>query len=451
MSIDQIQVQISIARAGIPRAGFGKPLILSHNAPFPELYREYADPSEYVADGGDNDSPEYLALTAFFSQTPKPTRVGIGRAPTKPTQRYVIAVGAGGPRNLFKYTVDVEGEDFVKATVQFTSDANATNDEVIAGLVGALNGVVGKTYTAVATGGAGVQVCTVTADAVGNWFSLALGDVAAMKISQTHADPGVGADLDAIRLVNNTWYQVHSLYNSKAYVGGVATWAAANGVTYTFDVNETDAITTVVAGATDTGAEQLGLGRSGVMGTYHQRPAAMASAAWMGRWLPTLPGASNPAWKTLEGVEPTVLTSTHKANLAARRMNYYYETANELPITWKGMVFSTVYKYIDVRRNVDWLTDEIQKNIAGKFAAAEGIGFDDPGIQVAAGGLEESLQLGIERKVLLAKPKYTMEVPLSEDVSSVDREARTLTQLKFNTGLRGFVNEVIPIAGTVTL
>jgi hypothetical protein len=450
MAVDQIQVEISIARAGIPREGYGMPMILTHKAVFAERIRFYADASEMVTDGFPDDSAEVAAATGFFSQTPKPALIAVGRAAGTVTQRYGLSVLA--VRHSHKYQLAIEGEGFAATTVEYTSDANATDAEIAAGLVAAVNGIADKTFTA--TGAA--SPIAITADAPGNHFSVSVLDLTDLSIAQDHAAPAgvtLADDLAAIRVVSKAWYEIHTLYNSKAYVLAVAAWAAANSVIYAFDSVDSALVTSalVVGVSTDVGASLLALGYSGVLGAYHQRPAGQLAARWMGRWLPTLPGASNPAWKTLEGIEPSILTSTHKVNLDARRMNYYYETAPGLPITWQGTVFSTVYKYIDVRRNVDWLTDEIQKNIAGKFAAAEGIGFDDPGIQVAAGGLEESLQLAVERKVFPVNPKYTIEVPLASTISANDREERALSKLKFNGGLRGFVNKVIPIAGTVTL
>jgi hypothetical protein len=83
---------------------------------------------------------------------------------------------------------------------------------------------------------------------------------------------------------------------------------------YVFDVVDTDTINAAyqVGVTTDVGSTQLALGYSYVAARTTRRRRSSSRTAWMGRWLPTTPGQSNPAWRTLEGVSPTLLTSTQR-------------------------------------------------------------------------------------------------------------------------------------------
>lgn len=452
MSNDHVQVQITVDNVGITRQGFGKPLIVSHSdAIAPDLYREYSSLLA-VAEDFDSDTPEYLAANAFFAQTPKPPKIAVGRAPSQPTQQYTIRLGAGGPRNEFTYSIDVAGTGMESETVSYTSDEDASDDEIMTGIAAALNDKDDKTYTAVLVPGASDPTAIeVTADDPGVWFSLCLGNVSALSIGQTHDDPADLADnLSDILLEDASWYEVHTNFNSPDYVKTVAEWVAGNERIYVFDVNETDCITTTVDldMGTDTGSQMAALGYSSSMGCYHPCPEQMFAAAWMGRWLPTTPGQATAKFKTLEGVETVALTDTHKNNLRARRMNSY-ETVYQRAITWEGTVFSTVYKFLDVRRNVDWLTDEIQKEVFGILAGSDIVPYTPAGVARVEGAVRGRMKFA-ETRGVLAPDSSAVEAPEFEDINPSDKSDRVLRDIKASGTLAGAIHAVIPIDVTVT-
>lgn len=131
---------------GVARADFGTALILSHTADWPgERVRSYGSIAE-VAEDFDDDSPEYLAATALFSQNPHPTSVKVGKALNAPTQVYTGAIAEA--RDLTEYVISVAGVGFDAAEASYTSDAAATIPEICNGLVTALNAVTGNNYVA---------------------------------------------------------------------------------------------------------------------------------------------------------------------------------------------------------------------------------------------------------------------------------------------------------------
>ncbi len=547
MSNDHVNVNITVDNVGITRNGYGKPMIVSHKASFPDRYREYASALE-VADDFATDSPEYRAANAFFAQTPKPPLVGIGRASSDVTMQYTIDCTDDGlsAGSLYPYVIEVAGEGFDDATAEYTSGASATAAEIHSALVVALNAVVDRNYTAafatalvfadavftadntteiftsaahglqtgdgpfqvsnaggalpaglvaatdywiirvdantfklaasladattgtavaITTNGTGTQTLsdtastksaagpiTVTGNAANNWFSLSVGNKPQLSIKMTHASPGSGLtdDLNAILEDEDSWYSIHTLYNSKGYVEDVEDFAEGAERIYVWDTCDTDTILVSYSEGvtTDIGSVSYEEGYTASMGSYHHTPAEMFSAGWMGRWLPTTPGQATAKFKTLASVSTLKLTSTQKANLRARRMNAYTREYNR-PITWEGSVFSEVYKYLDVRRNVDWLTDEVRKAVFGVLAGSDIVPYTPEGIAKCEGAVRGSVDLAEDQGVL-ADGTGRVEAPEIEDVEDSDKSDRNLTQLKFFGTLAGAIHKAIPINGTVT-
>lgn len=438
---DHVQIAITVDNVGIARAGFGVPLILSHNATFPERIRWYTSIAGVTADFAVASSPERRAAAQLFAQSPRPSRIAIGRAALKPTQLYSVSVAA--VRNSYKYQIKVKGQGFADTTVEFTSDANATDAEIAAGLVTALNAVASRNYTAA---GAASPI-TLTGNASGNWFSAEVVSVDDLSIAQTHADPGVATDLAAIALASNDWYCLLTLYNSELLVNAAAAWVEANGKIYVPDTNDSASITAAATGG-DVLDDIRAAGYTRVLGMYHPSPAAFLAASTMGRWLPTEPGKATVKFKTLAAIDPVALTATHKTNLRAKRGNTY-ETVAGRPITWEGTVGSTVYGYLDVRRDVDWLEDELGKAILGVMAGADKVPYTPEGIAMIEGATRGSVALSVTQGVM-AEGTTAVEAPEFVAVQPADKAARQLRNVKFSGVLAGAIHSVIPVNGNVS-
>jgi hypothetical protein len=547
---DHVLVQLSIDSVGLARAGFGVPLILSHNADFVPRVQYYSSIAA-VGDDFDTDSPEYLAANAMFAQTPKPRLIAIGRATGSVTQRYDIEIAAVAVGQ--EYAIEVVGEGVTDTTVSYTPAADLTfvdgdittgtdtiaktahgmetgagpfrlsnsggalpaatpslavdtnvwiiaptadtfklaaskadaialtaiditaaagggthtlrraqNDVICAQLVQGLNAVAGKNYTAVQTTGAGeTDTVRVTATAAGDWFSLEINTPSALGIVQSHAAPSdvtLAADLAAILLADQGWYCLIPLYPSTAYILDVAAWVESNGRICVYDVVETDSITTSVSGGTDLGAQMLALGYTRTMGCYHHIPAQFFAAAWMGRWLPTDPGKCITKYRTLVGVTPSTLTDTHKINLrgipavsSGRRMNAYEQVLADRAFAWEGTVFSSVYRYIDVTRNADWLVDGANAVLLGVFVGTDIVPYTPEGIALMEGALRGFVRdEAVSQGVLSGTPLPTVTAPDIDDVSDADKAARNLGDLKFDGTLAGAIQTAIPVTGVLT-
>lgn len=432
---DHVKLTISLSTLGVARAGFGVPMILSYTAAWSERLRFYTDISGVAVDFPSVTGPEYLAAQALFGQTPRPPVIAIGRGALKPTQTYVISVAA--VRNSSPYAVNVAGDGVTTTAVSITSGGSATNDAIVASLVTALNAVVGANYTAAATGSSGSHVCTVTANAAGDWFSLEVVDVTALGVKQTHADPGVATDLAAIALAQPGWYALLTTYNSKALVQAAAAWVESNARLYAAEVNETDAILTSVGNADTIDALHTSA-YARTFGCYHPSPVSMFAAAWLGRVLPLDPGSDDWKWKRLAGPAAVTMTDTHRTNLRARKANTYDQVAG-INITWEGTVADG--EFIDVIRSRDWVADDMPKAVFEVFVNNEKVPFDNDGIQMIVAAIDGSMRRA-ERRGIAAPGTRELTYPKSEDVSSVDKFNRVLEGIKWKFELAGSIHEV---------
>ena len=521
---EHVSLTISVDAISVARTGFGVLGILSVNAAWSERIRYYVD-IPGVAEDFATTSPEYLAATKAFSQSPHPERIAILRAAGQPTQVYTASVRSAATGNT--YSINVVGQGVTATTCTYvaladvafvganagdlftavahgmatgdgpyqmaaggptgtaantnywiirtsadvfqvaTSKADAltltamtisadgagtlvrnTNDVIVGQLVQQLNAVVGKNYTAVATGAGDTDTIVTTASAAGNWFSLEVTNVTLLKIAQTHAEPGttLATDLDAIQLENSDWYGLVTLYNSDAYVKAAAAWTEAQTKIYIADVSESETAS-LASGGGDLADDLHVLAYNRTIVAYHPSPANMMGAAWAGRMLPLEPGSDNWKFKTLSGVSAVTTTGTHRVNIRAKKANTYTAVAGR-NITWEGFVTSG--DFVDNTRGVDWLEDDLTAGVFGALAGLNKVPFTNAGVALIENEIRASLDRAVSRGILSDDPAPTITVPDVADVSTADKALRLLPDVKFQGVLAGSINKVT-IQGTVSV
>lgn len=163
MSVNEfVTFTIQVNSAGLSQEGFGTPLIVAYDATWGDLVRTYTQYADVVADGFAADSITALTASALFSQSPRPTQIKVGRGTRKPTLQYLV--GAIVVNNSYAYKIQVDGPSVTSTEVLYTSDANATQQEIHNGLLTGLNAVVGKNYTAAFQALADLSAKVVTAN-----------------------------------------------------------------------------------------------------------------------------------------------------------------------------------------------------------------------------------------------------------------------------------------------
>lgn len=437
---DIVNVSIVLLTGGLSVPGFGIPMVLSHSAAWPtERIRFYSDPDGVLADFAAS-SVEYAATAAIFSQEPRPARVAIGKALNKPTQKYEIAISTVA--NLTAYSVKVGA-----GTATFTSDASATNDEIATGLAAAITTLAPSGFTASTTGLAGSLIVQLLGNAAGNWISVENLMPDLLSVAQTHADPGIAADLAAIKLVDNSWYGLITLYNSEALVTAAAAWVEANKKLYIPCVADTKAETDAFTGATDIIKDLYLLAYARTAPVYHRSTAYFPDAAWFGRVLPLDPGSETWKFKTLAGVPAVTFTETQQTNVQSKRGNIYYAIAGR-NITSEGLTSSG--EFIDTVRFRDWLELRIQTDCFLALSNANKIPYTDEGVAVIEAALRAVLDEGIEVGGIVAG-SVTITVPKVATQAPADRAARIFRNIKFRCTLAGAIHKLDPIQGEIII
>jgi hypothetical protein len=438
---DYVTINITQTAVGLTRAGFGTGLFLSYQPTWTERTRTYNSLADVAVDfSPTNPGPAYRFAQAYFSQSPAPTALIIGRGANKPTK--TVQLSAINPVSNLNYTyrLFVKGTGFADATVTFTSDASPTDAEYAAGIVSALNGVAGKNYTA---SGASSPV-TITGNAAGDWFSIEVDDVNYQTTSETTADPGVAADLTAITAENTNWYALGTSFNSKLYGVAAAGYVESAGLKqYIALSNDTNTLATST-GTLDLADQAKTNAYTRTSVHYHKAPASFMDGALMGKCLTFDPGAETWAFKTLAGVASFSMTGTHRANIVARNANSYEAVAG-INITFQGKTADG--NYIDTRRGLDWMQDDMQKAVFGALASNSKIPYTDPGIGIIESQVRGSLKRAADRGIIVEET-IVVTVPSAASVAAIDKTTRTLNNVKFSATLQGAVHKTV-VTGVV--
>ena len=110
---DIVNVIVSINPVATVRAGFNLGLVIgtSNVISAADRIKTYTDLASMIEDGFAITDPEYKAATLYFSQTPRPTRVAIGRWDNTGQETLVQAVTACRVKNTDWYVCTVCGAD----------------------------------------------------------------------------------------------------------------------------------------------------------------------------------------------------------------------------------------------------------------------------------------------------------------------------------------------------
>ena len=426
---EKINVTITRQTKAVSRAGFGVMAIVSPHVVFTDRLRYYTDVNDMITDGFESTDPAYLAANAALSQNPGPVKVGIGRQ-----QVDVVGVSVDTVTDSVDYTVTVDGTDFV-----FTSGVATTDLLIAAGLVGLIDVHADYSATDDADG-----TFTVSHTTAGTAFTVSVDTK--MSLEKPFTSPETVTDaLTAIAQIDNDWYGLVWADRTQADVELAAAWTASNGklfITASDDVKIYDA-----GDATDIASilQAASHERTAVM--FHETPAQYPDAAWLGLQLATDPGSSTWAYKTLTGITFSPL-STSQSTAVQNKNGNTYELIGGVNVTFPGKVASG--SYIDDIRGADWLEARITERVFGKLVNLPKVPHTDPGYGIVEAEIYAQLDEGIDAGYLVDDPAPVVSVPLSADVSSGDKIARTLNDVTFTAYLAGAVH-TIQIDGVVTI
>lgn len=167
-------------------------------------------------------------------------------------------------------------------------------------------------------------------------------------------------------------------------------------------------------------------------------------ASWGGKMLPLQPGSATWAYKNLNNAVATTLSSSNREILNTNNGNYYSNLAGR-DVTFNGVM--TNGDYIDNVIGLDWLDNTIKLDMLELFFNAPIVPYNTSGIDLVKNTLNASLEKGVQSGVI--NSDFVITAPRYLDISSADKAARTLNNVKFTATLTGAIQKVA-IQGTVT-
>lgn len=432
MTIDNI-VQITISRetTQVSRAGFGYMLMLDLNTVLHERVTWYTATADMLTDGFLSTDAAYLAAVDHFAQNPKPTQFAVGKI-----QYNRVTVTIDSVVNLTSYTIIVNGTSYT-----YVSDASATQTEIANGLVALINaGAHPVTASNVADD---VQI---DADPSGSIFSVlrpaaqsALLTVGAPASVETVTDA-----LNAIVLVDNTWYGLMLTDRTKSNVLLAAAWVESNDKLAIFASKDTEILSAADVTSIAYTFKQNNYDRSAAL--YHSKAdTEYADAAWFGKAFPYDAGTITWKFKTLSSVTVDTLTQTQYLGATGKDANVYQDVGGN-SITQEGTCGSG--EFIDVIRGIDWIRSEMQADVYALLLNQPKVPYTNKGISAVKAEVRKVLEHAVGLGILASITSVT--APDVADVLPADKAARILRDVEFEAILAGAIHKVI-IQGVITV
>lgn len=373
-----INVTVNLSPLGAQFANFNALVIVgdSNVIDVGERIRSYNDISGVAADFSTTD-PEYLAASLFFSQSPQPTQLYIGRwAQTATsgllkggiltTSEQELSLWTAITTGSFEITIDATLETL--SALDFSSETN-------------LNGVASVITTALSGG-----VCTwdgekfiITSSTTGTSSTVSYAestgsgtDISAMlKFTSSTASPpvdGVAAEtaleaVTALDSLSTTWYGIMFASENIVDADHLAIAAYIQATTHVYGVSTTST-TLLSSTVTDDIASELSdalYTRSFVQ--YSQ--IEYVTASFFGRAFTTNFSANNSVitlmFKQEPGVNPEDLTAAQADTLIAKRCNFFVNYNNGTAILQNGVMSGPAF--FDEIHATDALANALEVNL----------------------------------------------------------------------------------------
>jgi hypothetical protein len=443
-----VNVVITSEVKAVSRAGFGTLLIVGPNVNVNNRLEYFENATDAVAKVIGASTLEEAMIRDVFAQSPSPTRIALGAVQASKTFVFTENSVSGGT-----FLAYVNGTLYSQAWSS-TFDGTMT---ALAALIAADVAVDTAVYTTgtntlVVTPNTG-YVAGVTFD-----FSSATGGTPTYVLTCTELAETYSQALDAILLEQPDWYGIVAATRTYAKQVLVADWTETNKKFFIAGSADLNIINQTVSGDTTSiaaYAKNQSLERTAVIFTKTAATEA-PDAALFGKLLPLDPGTYTAMFKTLASVTVDTLTATQSANALAKYANVY-ETIGGVNIVREGQVGAN--EYIDIVIFIDWLTARITESVYAALVSQSKIPYTTVGIMVIKSALEGPLKIGQNRGGISPTTfddnkaqigGYYIEAPEFSTISTADKIARTLTDVKFTAFLSGAIHSVV-INGVVTL
>ena len=444
-NIDRIvNVQISLNTNGVSKEGFSTMLVVGTHANNLNRVTTYTNINDLINDGFSTDDPIYRAVSAAFSQTPRPRQVKVGRR-----QVEEVNLSVNNVKDNTDYTITVSSKD-TDGTVdeeayKYNSQTSATATKIVEGLQALMASDTAVTAT---VSGEKLQLTAKS----GKSFAIKISSNLSAELTEPTEE--IADTMSAVMASDSDFYGIVLASRDKDDIMAMAEWVETQ--TKLFGTS------TAEQGAKDseTDTDLLSMLKAKnyyrTFAFYHELANnEYLEAGIMARCFAIEPGGENWANKVLSGLTADTLTETEYLAVSGKNGNTF-ETFRNKSITQNGKVAGD--EWIDVIRFRDWLQEEITINVFNLLINSDKVPYTDAGIALIENQIRQALLLG-QRRGGIAPTEYdednnenlgfSIEMPLAANIPANTKAQRLLEDVKFTARLAGAIN-VVEITGSFT-
>lgn len=444
-NIDRIvNVQISLNTNGVSKEGFSTMLVVGTHANNLNRVTTYTNINDLINDGFSTDDPIYRAVSAAFSQTPRPRQVKVGRR-----QVEEVNLSVNNVKDNTDYTITVSSKD-TDGTVdeeayKYNSQTSATATKIVEGLQALMASDTAVTAT---VSGEKLQLTAKS----GKSFAIKISSNLSAEFTEPTEE--IADTMSAVMASDSDFYGIVLASRDKDDIVAMAEWVETQ--TKLFGTS------TAEQGAKDseTDTDLLSMLKAKnyyrTFAFYHElADSEYLESGVMARCFAIEPGGETWANKVLSGLTADNLTETEYLAVSGKNGNTF-ETFRNKSITQNGKVAGD--EWIDVIRFRDWLQEEITVNVFNLLINSDKVPYTDAGIALIENQIRQALLLG-QRRGGIAPTEYdednnenlgfTIEMPLAANIPANTKAQRLLEDVKFTARLAGAIH-VVEITGSFT-
>lgn len=441
-----VQSRIQLATTNSTSANLGATLFVTDHVYFFERMRGYTSWDEVLNDPAiPAGSDAYNALRLGFTQTGCVVPLYLGRREVDITTLTFDV--KDNTEYTFKVTTLLESNyTQVSYDITFTSDSDATEAEIVAGVSTAL---VNDIPVGVVLGGTGTNI-TITAD---TGYQVAITHVSD-EVNMAFTTSETAANLLAGLIEENAkdWYFLTTNDHTEAFVLAMAAEIEATESSdypkqYHISLADTNILQPLMDPPSDTPAKLKDLGYVRTVWQWHQDADTLfpevANTCYNGQFQ-----AGSTTWKfmvNLKGVNPVrdpitgkLLTTARQGYIADRNGNWQ---GIERDIRFAHGGKTVGGEWIDVIRGKDWLNDQIEKRLLDLLLNQVGskLAYVEADYLKVEGTINKILQEAVGFKLLSGY--IGAKVP--RDINFADKASRLLKNVKWTGYLAGAIHFIV--------
>lgn len=444
-NIDRIvNVQISLNTNGVSKEGFSTMLVVGTHANNLNRVTTYTNINDLINDGFSTDDPIYRAVSAAFSQTPRPRQVKVGRR-----QVEEVNLSVNNVKDNTDYTITVSSKD-TDGTVdeeayKYNSQTSATATKIVEGLQALMASDTAVTAT---VSGEKLQLTAKS----GKSFAIKISSNLSAEFTEPTEE--IADTMSAVMASDSDFYGIVLASRDKDDIMAMAEWVETQTKLFGTSTAEQG------AKGSETDTDLLSMLKAKnyyrTFTFYHElADSEYLEAGVMARCFAIEPGGETWANKVLSGLTADNLTETEYLAISGKNGNTF-ETFRNKSITQNGKVAGD--EWIDVIRFRDWLQEEITVNVFNLLINSDKVPYTDAGIALVENQIRQALLLG-QRRGGIAPTEYdednnenlgfTIEMPLAANIPANTKAQRLLEDVNFTARLAGAIH-VVEITGSFT-